>query len=240
MFRTAGVTLLSVLTIGMVAVVLEGWRLQRNVSAQLETLTATQQALLAQQRPPRVEGRCYLGDPSKPARDVEVQVFRFSDVPAGLDLERWTTGFVARRLRTDEQGRFESGILQSGEYCLLAPVLRLDGSASADELLFGRLQSRPLSLFPGVAETSVDLNLGATGRIRLAASGIPATVRIGEKAVPIMVGLHAYTAEEMQRLRIPSWEMPVAPSDEPPQGGWPLPLPLPPSWAGLRLTSGRA
>src|SRR4029079_9928920 len=135
MFRTAGIVLLSLLTIGVAVVGFGGWQLQRNLasrteelSGQLASLTTTQQAMLAQQRPPEITGLAYLGDPSKPAKDVEIKVFRFSDeTPSNMGMQ--ASGVGMRRLRTDALGHFDSGILQSGEYCLLAPLVDPEGNA---------------------------------------------------------------------------------------------------------------
>jgi hypothetical protein len=84
MFRTMGITLLSLLTIGVAVVGFGSWQMQRNLAArtdelseQLTSLTATQQAMLAQQRPPEVTGVAYLGDRSKPVKDVEIQSIGF-------------------------------------------------------------------------------------------------------------------------------------------------------------------
>ena len=111
MFRTAGIGLLSLLTIGVAVVGFGGWQLQRNLasrteelSEQLASLTATQQAMLARQRPPEITGLAYLGDPSTPAKDVEIQVFRFSEEPPS-NMGIKASGVITRRLRTDGLGR---------------------------------------------------------------------------------------------------------------------------------------
>ena len=129
-----------------------GWQLQRSLasrteelSEQLASLTTTQQAMLAQQRPPEITGLAYLGDPSRPAKDIEIQVFRFSEEPPSNVSPR-ASGVITRRLRTDSRGHFDSGILQSGEYCVLGPLLDPEGQADEHELIFSRLQSGPLYL----------------------------------------------------------------------------------------------
>ncbi|HEY4309096.1 MAG TPA: permease prefix domain 1-containing protein [Pirellulales bacterium] len=234
MFRASGIALLSILTIGIALLAAGGWQVQRSLatrteelSSQLASLASTQEAMLAQQRPPQATGRCYLGDPSKPAVDTEIRVFRFADVPQSGN----TPGLIARRVRTDARGYFDTGILQQGEYCLLATLFTPDGktnnakevSASPpkteNELLFGRLQSRPLYLMPGINETSVDLDLCAGGRLELAAQNVPDSVTVGEREFRVFVALQIMTDARY----FPS--QPVPPSDEPPEEGWPLPLP---------------
>jgi hypothetical protein len=231
MVRTLGIAILGLLTISVVAVALGGWQLGRNLasrteelSEQLATLTATQQAMLAQQRPPTVTGRCYLGDPSIPAKNVEVRVFRFSEEPRGLGAMGGAglTGVVARRLRTDSEGRFDSGILQAGEYCLLAPILAPDGSADEKELPFERLQSRPLNLTAGVGESKIDLDLAATGQVHILAPGIPNAIVIGQEDVSVYFNLTLFTEGDQRYFE----RRPVPPSDEPPKDGWPVPLTL--------------
>ena len=154
--------------VGLAAVGIGGWQLRRNLSTrteelseQLASLTATQQAMLAQQRPPEITGRCYLGEKSKPAVDIEVQLFRFSAEP-----QMQKSGVVTRRFRTDSEGHFASGLLQQGEYCILAPILSPDGEADSGSLLFKQLQSRPLYMTLGVGTSAVDLDLAASGQRR--------------------------------------------------------------------------
>ncbi len=231
MFRTAGIALLSLLTIGVAVVGFGSCQMQRNLAArtnelseQLTSLTATQQAMLAQQRPPEITGIAYVGDLSRPAKDVEIQVFRFSEEPPST-MSPGVSGVMARRLRTDAQGRFESGILQAGEYCVLAPLLDPEGKFDEDRLLFKRLQSHPLYLVAGVGKSTVDMNLLATSRIALGATSLPNSIRLGDQEVRVFVQIQAWTdGVYFQRL-------PVPPSDEPPRDGWPLPIPVPHSVA---------
>ena len=231
MFRTAGIALLSLLTIGVAVVGFGGWQLQRNLasrteelSEQLASLTTTQQAMLAQQRPPEITGLAYLGDPSKPAKDVEIQVFRFSEEPP-YNMSPRVSGVITRRLRTDSRGHFDSGILQSGEYCLLGPLLDPEGQADDHQLIFSQLQSGPLYLTAGVGKSTVELDLAASGRIRLAVTDIPNSVTIADEEVRVLVSMTASTEEVRRYFE----RKPVPPSDEPPRGGWPLPLPKPPN-----------
>lgn len=230
MFRTAGIALLSLLTIGVAVVGFGGWQLSRNLasrteelSGQLASLAATQEAMLAQQRPPEITGRAYLGDPSKPAKDVEIQVFRFADEPPS-NMGMQASGVVMRRLRTDALGHFDSGILQSGEYCLLGPLLNPEGEVNENELLFTKLQSRPLYLTAGVGKSEVEFNVEAPARIRLSVDNIPNSLTIAGKEVRVFVQLSVMT-DGVQLFE----RRPVPPNDQPPRNGWPLPLPGPPN-----------
>jgi len=234
MFRTAGIALLSLLTIGVAVVGFGGWQLQRNLasrteelSAQLESLSSTQQAMLAQQRPPEITGLAYLGDPSNPAKDVEIKVFRFSEEPPP-SLGFTPSGVVTRRLRTDALGRFDSGILQAGEYCVLAPLLDPEGKTDKQGSIFTQLQSRPLYLTAGIGKSKVDLDLAASARIRLEVTNIPNSIRIADEEVSVTVQVLPSTEEARYFER-----QPVPPSDEPPRDGWPLPLPGAPSVVGF-------
>ena len=131
------------------------------------------------------------------------------------------TGVVTRRLHTDVHGRFDSGILQSGEYCLLVPILMPDGRADSEEFPFARLQSRPLSLVAGVGEPTVDLDLAASAHIRLDAKDIPNSLRVSDESevqVFVILGVFTDSTKRLQRV-------PLSPSDEPPPQGWPLPIP---------------
>jgi hypothetical protein len=231
MFRTAGIALLSLLTIGVAVVGFGAWRLQstltsrtEELSEQLASLTTAQQAMLDKQRPPEITGLAYLGDPSTPAKDVEIQVFRFSEeAPSNMKFE---TGAVTRRLRTDALGRFDSGILHSGEYCLLGPLMDPEGKASENEFFFKQLQSRPLYLTAGVGKATVDLDLAASARIRLSVTDIPNVVTTAGEEVRVCVRITASTDGAHYYENVGSRPQPVRPSDEPPRDGWPLPLPL--------------
>ncbi len=227
MFRTVGIALLSLLTIGVAVVGFGGWQLQRNLasrteemSQQLASLTTTQQEMLAQPRPPEITGLAYLGDPSRPAKDIEIQVFRFSEEPPS-NMSPRVSGVTTRRLRTDSRGHFDSGILQSGEYCVLGPLLDPEGQADDHQLIFSQLQSGPLYLTAGVGNSTVELDLAASGRIRLAVTNIPNSVTIADEEVRVLVSTTVSTEEVRKYFE----RRPVPPSDEPPRGGWPLPLP---------------
>ncbi|HEV3137886.1 MAG TPA: permease prefix domain 1-containing protein [Pirellulales bacterium] len=227
MFRTVGIALLTLLTIGVAVVGFGGWQLQRNLtsrteelSEQLASLTTTQQAMLAQQRPPEITGLAYLGDRSTPAKDVEIKVFRFSEEPPSNNLGQRASGVVTRRLHTDASGHFDSGILQAGEYCVLGSLVDPEGNANKPEFLFTQLQSRPLYLTAGVGKSTVELDLAASGRIRLAVPDIPNSITIADQEVPVFVQILASTDGVRYFER-----KPVPPSDEPPRDGWPLPLP---------------
>jgi hypothetical protein len=184
MFRTAGIALLSLLTLGVAVVCFGGWQLQRNLAArteklseQLESLTTTQQALLSQQQPPQIIGRAYLGERSKPAADVAIKIYRFPESEGGVGRTRGVTVDV---VRTDAEGRFKTGALQYGDYCLLAP-LRAPNGESDDALVFKMIQTKPLALVPGSGAATVDLDLLASGQIDITTSAdIPDVIRFND------------------------------------------------------------
>ena len=182
MFRTAGVVLLALLVIGVAAMGVGGWQLQRNLSArteelseQLASLTATQQAMLAQQRPPEITGRCYLGEPSKPAADVAIKIYRFPESRGTMG----DAGIVVDVVRTGADGRFSTGALRDGDYCLLAPVQPPSGG-DAQELYYREIQSRPIALSAGSGKVVTDLDLLASARIELIARDIPSEIELDD------------------------------------------------------------
>ncbi|MBI2826483.1 MAG: hypothetical protein HYX69_17545 [Planctomycetia bacterium] len=218
MFRTLGIGLLSLLAIGVVVVAVGGWQLQRNfaarteeLSAQLASLTKTQQAMLAQQRPPEITGHCYLGDPSKPAADVEVKVYRFSEI-AGLSSSR--RGLLVRRVRTDSDGRFQTGVLTAGDYSLLAPLQAPSADNDVQALLFAELQTRPQFLTTGSDAPPEKLDVLASAHLRLEYDeSIPDVIPFGDHEFPVSRNIYVGGA----------CEFPTPPTCEPPNERWPLP-----------------
>jgi len=178
MFRTVGIGLLSLLTVAVVAVALGGWQVQRNLasrteelSGQLASLTSTQQAMLAQQRPPEITGLCYLGDRSKPAADVEIKVYRFPESGSTAGAR----GVIVGMERTDMDGHFKTGPLQYGDYCLLVALRAPPGEAD-ELLLFKEIQTKPVSLAPGCGVVQSDVDVLASGRVELSAAAQVANI----------------------------------------------------------------
>ena len=94
------------------------------------------------------------------------------------------------------------------------------GKANEHELIFKQLQSRPLYLTAGVGKSTVELDLMASGRIRLAVTDIPNSVTVADEEVKVSIVVASYPDG------IRYYELgPVPPSAEPPRDGWPLPLP---------------
>src|SRR6185437_2164599 len=118
-----------------------------------------------------------------------------------------------------------------GEYCMIAPLFTPDGkmigmksrgstpSETEKELPFGRLQSRPLFLMPGIKEKPVDFDLCATGRMFLVSQNVPDTIMVDQREYRVFVTLQVLSDASYHPIQ------PVPSSDEPPEEGWPLPLP---------------
>ncbi|HVU87044.1 MAG TPA: hypothetical protein VHD36_06970 [Pirellulales bacterium] len=177
MFRTVGIALLSTLVIGVALLAAGGWQAQRNLAArtaelsdQLASLTATQEAMLAQQRPPEITGHCYLGDKSKPAANVLVKIYRFPDVAGNL-----TTGVIVDAVETDADGHFKTGALQYGEYSVIAP-LQVPQGESQESLYYREIQSRPMTVVTGSGVTHVTLDVLASARVELVTQPFPKTI----------------------------------------------------------------
>ncbi len=191
MIRAASVALLVVLALGVVVVAIGGWQVQRNLatrteelSERLAALAATQQAMLAQQRPPEITGTCYYGDSAHPAANVEVQVYRFTDTPS----DSAPPGLVTRRIQTDVAGHFATGPLQPADYCILAPLKAPEGVAS-DALYYKMLQSEPVFLtLGGAAEIQLDLLAGVPVEVALV-TPLPDKLPAGNEEMTITFGL---------------------------------------------------
>lgn len=164
MFRALAAGVLVTLMIAMLALGVSGWRVQSALADRLDRLTgelaslgAAQQALLDQQatKPsPEIRGRAYLGDPSRPAADVEVQIWIASDMK------------IFRRVRTDADGHFRSNALPPGDYFVLAPLVGEENAAVKvveDNRWMERqpylIQSAPLYAYPGAETAEVLLDL---------------------------------------------------------------------------------
>jgi hypothetical protein len=94
--------------------------------AALRQAQQEQQALLSR-KPPRYEirGQAYLGDNNKPAIGIAVDIWNID------------AGQVARRVTTDAQGRFNSGLLAPGVYSVVAP---LTGTGNFEAEILGRVE----------------------------------------------------------------------------------------------------
>lgn len=162
MLRVVAGGLFLTLLIAIVALGLGGWRAQTALADRLDRLTnelttlgETQKALLDQQarkQPPEIRGRAYLGGPSQPAADVEIQIWNASEMK------------IFRRVRTDADGRFRSNTLPPGDYFVLAPLVGernfLLTKPNGPEMTYAYLtQSEPLYLYAGseTAEVSLDV-----------------------------------------------------------------------------------
>lgn len=163
MLRWFGIALLGSLIIAVLALSVGGWRVQTALAARLDALTEelasihdAQQQLLTRQpaeEPPEIRGRAYLGAPSRPAVDAEIQIWNASQMKC------------FRRLRADSAGQFRSQPLPPGDYFVLAPLL-VDNAKGPYTVIGSRaieyyLQSQPLYAYAGLEpqELAFDLQL---------------------------------------------------------------------------------
>jgi hypothetical protein len=151
MFRWLAITLMAAMLIAVLALALGGWRVQTALADRLDGLTEELSSMRRAQdklldRPavemPKIHGQAYLGDASRPAANVELEIWNASNVR------------LFRRLTTDGEGRFQSHSLPEGDYFLLAPLLPATGREHYVTLpgntgLFYHLQSQPLYVYPG-------------------------------------------------------------------------------------------
>jgi len=138
MFRAVTVSLLAIICVGLAAVAFGGWRL----SSRLEDLTAALDHLKdpgdasAARNTPEITGFCYLKDRKRPAAGAQLELRQLPDMK------------VLRRLQADAQGRFRSGPVAPGDYCLLAPLIGPRNPEVNDAPLYW-LQTQPVYVGEG-------------------------------------------------------------------------------------------
>ncbi len=164
MFRRVTIALVVLLCLGLIATTANSWLAQSRMTQQLAqlneqlaSLTKTQESLQDQQKPLSITGLIYDGDKSKPVANHEVGIARLSDLE------------VVRRVKTDQQGKFESGPIPDGDYFIFGSIdspVRL--SRGGPEFV----QGPPIYLYAGVGVVNADLDVGykPTGRISLECS----------------------------------------------------------------------
>ncbi|RIK79623.1 MAG: hypothetical protein DCC68_12850 [Planctomycetota bacterium] len=195
------------------------------LSEELAALRADQQSL-SQRKPPRYEisGRAYLGDPSKPAPRVEIDVW---DLDAGK---------VVRRAVTDAHGNFASGPLSPAIYSVVAPLV---GTGNFDVPVpdrivretvgetgetpmrpFFAVQSEPVYVGDGQPPPEVLLD------VRMAGGQIVFLTEQLGKSLPKRLDLHDFKSAVALhvQLSVKPLSMNVIPYhfQSPPPGKWPL------------------
>lgn len=211
MWRTLGIGLLVVVFAGLAIATYGGWRMQRSMddrlaqlTEQLDALNRTQRELLDREKPSatlEIDGRAYLGEPSKPAAGATVQICRFP--------EKTEEGVLAvRSLTTDAQGVFRSRPLPPGDYYVLAKLMHpADLAVSRPHYV----QSRPLYLYAGLArpetvELDVQFHYGTL--VLEASRSLPFLVRTQAKDVPANQA-DRYMAAPILNLRLTSFDLAI-------------------------------
>lgn len=162
MWRWFGIGLFLALVTAIAAVGIGGWKVQVAMADRLDRLTDElafihrgQEAMLARQPAetvPEIRGSAYLGDPSRPAANAELQIWNATELK------------LFRRVRTDGSGRFRSHSIPPGDYFVLASLLGADGKEPYStyplpQIVAHQVQSSPLYAYAGdeLPDLSLDL-----------------------------------------------------------------------------------
>lgn len=162
MWRWFGVGLFVALVMAIAAFGIGGWKVQVAMADRLDRLTEElasihrgQEAMLARQPAetvPEIRGTAYLGDPSRPAANAELQIWNATEMK------------LFRRVHTDRSGRFRSHSIPPGDYFVLAALLAANGKEvystyPMPQIIRHFVQSRPLYAYVGdeLPEISLDL-----------------------------------------------------------------------------------
>jgi hypothetical protein len=193
MLRLLGIGLLAALVLAVAAFGIGGWKVQTAMADRLDRLTEElaslhrgQEAMLARQSAqpqpaqppavsavvPEIRGQAYLGDPSHPAADAEIQIWNAT---------RMT---LFRRVRTDGSGRFRSRSIPAGDYFTLARLLGADGKV---------VDSTPLTTQPMLVAL-----LGADGKVVDSTYPMPQVVHHLVQSQP----LYAYSGDELPEISL--------------------------------------
>jgi len=163
MFRIGFAIVMVVVILAVAGLGIGGWQMSQTLDAvgeTLATLKESQRSLTSLQvqdiRVPQITGSCYVGDRSRPAKNVELRVY---DLP-----ERQ----LVRRVVTDERGNFKSGYLPTGTYTVIAPLVGADNpvysyssSSATPETLLGayQVQSGLIDVHPEKPPLPIEFDL---------------------------------------------------------------------------------
>lgn len=157
MFRTAVIILLVVLCLGLGVTAFSSLRTQQQMAQQMVVLAEQLKAVAQRQQPEapllaakpsepppqEITGKAYIKQLSVPASKKEVLVLSAND------------GQIVRRVMTDDQGRYQSGPLAAGDYCLVTGV----ENAPRQTPFYPYLQSGPIYVYPGLPAPGHDLDV---------------------------------------------------------------------------------
>jgi hypothetical protein len=163
MLRAALSLIVVVLILAVAALGIGNWRMNEKLDELGDTLlamsrtnpslsSAGEQTLTI----PQITGNCFIGDPSQPAKEVEVKVYAHPKRE------------LVRRVLTDNKGAFTSGALPPGTYTVIAPLLGeanptddYSYSSSSTRILepVYRVQSGLLDVHTGRGPVRIDLDL---------------------------------------------------------------------------------
>lgn len=211
MLRWTLISLAAVLCILLGLSVLGNWRTQSQLademgklSAELKSLAAAKQIPPPVQPPPEITGVIYAGSKDTPVSKAEVTIRR-------------TDGSIVRRTKCDEAGKYSSGPLDAGDYCI---TTKTQNSLRRDLAT----QSQPLFLYAGSGDVPLDLDARFhRAGLKISVSRTLPQIRKQGKYL-IASRLHVYLY--LSRMRSKAWTA----AEESPIG-WPVyaidPAPLP-------------
>ncbi len=160
---------------------------QADLRQQLTEVTAKLEAM-AETQPPTttgtISGIAFLGDKSKPAAGVEIQLLKAPPREIGQSREPTPDWVVERTLTTDASGRYRFEALAPGTYSVVSNLCERD----AMKWRWGQVQSRPSPIAPG---SEIDMPLDVelrSGTVRLALSRpLPGPFKAGDHELRLSV-----------------------------------------------------
>lgn len=219
MFRGGVLLMLAVVALCMMSLAYNGFMAQETMARQLTAMTADLSALAERQRQlmdrqidpaaHSIDGVLYMdNEHTTPAAGADVTI---RELPS---LE------IVRRVKTGADGKFASGTLPAGEYCVLSPLVgkgnpEVAGSAGsypgADEMQpYYATQSAPI-IVPGPAEKGPVLVVGLrTARLELAIDK-PFRATVGpHDEVPVTLMVRVTPVDLIRLPWTPKRELPAA------------------------------
>lgn len=187
MLRTVMIGGLVVLALALGVSTWTSWLAQTNLRQQLAEVTAKLETMAETQPLPTtgtISGVAYLGEKSKPAVGVGVQLLKAPPRQIGDRAGQTADWVVERTLATDSAGRYRFEALVPGTYSVMTPLSETDSAAWQ----WGGVQSRPASLAPGESlDFPIDVKL-RSGTLRIALSQtLPGPFKVGEHELHLSV-----------------------------------------------------
>ncbi len=212
MFHTATIVLLTLLCCALGVMAFNGHRSQRQMAEQMTALAEQLKALAerpivqsqpSEHPPQEITGQAYVGSPTLPVKNKEVMIVNATD------------GSIVRRVLTDDDGKYRSGPLGAGDYCLVSSV----ATQSPLTPYFPYIQTAPIYVYPGLPAPGHDFDVAEqAGRLAIELSRELPSLRVDDKyTIESRLLIEVATAQKRSRF-------------------WTSSMPMPPAWP-LRLSS---